>query len=410
MKKKILITGGPVHANLDAVKILTNKFRGGTIAALASELPWYTPCEITYLTAKGSTLPDFATIGPNAGHEIVYHNGYDDYRAKVLKYAETYDVVILGAAVCNLIPAKPWAGKFPSHEYEEGQEINIPFLITPRVINMVKKVNPKITLIGFKLLSGVSDEVLIDAAKETLLGSKADCVIANDATNLKRKLVLCKDFSVHEKQALFSVDKKGKAESGGEVVTYLKNGVFSIDSDLGFITKVIEDKHYSSEEDRQTRRWDAEEIALLDSRLQTLKDIANAYKKHFVPRENGLIFGCIAVRITSGSDSFYTTQRGKKDMNSTTIVYDVDHDKRKVYYKVGNKPTLNAPLLHWIFKTNPLIRTITHIHVPFGEEVAGVDWSKVEAVEWAPPGTVRDSERAISKDFYIKNHGLFILE
>lgn len=36
--KKILITGGPVHANLDAVKIITNRFRGGRMVDLAIKL------------------------------------------------------------------------------------------------------------------------------------------------------------------------------------------------------------------------------------------------------------------------------------------------------------------------------------------------------------------------------------
>ena len=31
---KMLITGGPVHAYLDAVKIITNKFKGGLMAEL----------------------------------------------------------------------------------------------------------------------------------------------------------------------------------------------------------------------------------------------------------------------------------------------------------------------------------------------------------------------------------------
>jgi phosphopantothenoylcysteine synthetase/decarboxylase len=34
---RILITGGPVHAYLDAVKIITNKFKGGLMAELDME-------------------------------------------------------------------------------------------------------------------------------------------------------------------------------------------------------------------------------------------------------------------------------------------------------------------------------------------------------------------------------------
>ena len=39
--KNILITGGPVHAYLDAVKIITNRFKGGLIAQLATDILSY---------------------------------------------------------------------------------------------------------------------------------------------------------------------------------------------------------------------------------------------------------------------------------------------------------------------------------------------------------------------------------
>ena len=38
MSKKILVTGGPVHAYLDDVKIITNRFKGGLMARLAEHL------------------------------------------------------------------------------------------------------------------------------------------------------------------------------------------------------------------------------------------------------------------------------------------------------------------------------------------------------------------------------------
>ncbi|TSC83278.1 MAG: hypothetical protein G01um101419_108 [Parcubacteria group bacterium Gr01-1014_19] len=36
--KRVLITGGPVHCYLDAVKIITNRFKGGLMAELAENL------------------------------------------------------------------------------------------------------------------------------------------------------------------------------------------------------------------------------------------------------------------------------------------------------------------------------------------------------------------------------------
>ena len=36
--KRILVTGGPVHAFLDDVKIITNSFKGGLMARLVTDL------------------------------------------------------------------------------------------------------------------------------------------------------------------------------------------------------------------------------------------------------------------------------------------------------------------------------------------------------------------------------------
>src|SRR3990167_2937312 len=96
--------------------------------------------------------------------QVLEHKGFEDYCAKVLALAPTMDGVILGAAVANLIPAKPYVGKFPSHDYKPGDMIPIDFTIAPRVIDEVKRVAPQTHLFGYKLLSGVSHEELIRAA------------------------------------------------------------------------------------------------------------------------------------------------------------------------------------------------------------------------------------------------------
>jgi phosphopantothenoylcysteine synthetase/decarboxylase len=191
--KKVLITGGPVHAHLDAVKIITNRFKGGLMAQLAERMFRF-DAEITYLCAPsvGAKVP--RTFD---GLTIVEHSGLEDYRKKVLEFAPSMDSVILGAAVANLIPAKPYQGKFPSHNYNPGDVIPIDFTIAPRVIDEVKRVAPHTHLFGYKLLSGVTKKELIDAAYSIVLESKATAVFANDAENLQQKYAVTKERSVH---------------------------------------------------------------------------------------------------------------------------------------------------------------------------------------------------------------------
>ena len=54
----------------------------------------------------------------------------------------------------------------------------------PKIISLVKEWNPNIHLIGFKLLVDVSQEHLIQIARESLEKNRADLIIANDLTQI----------------------------------------------------------------------------------------------------------------------------------------------------------------------------------------------------------------------------------
>lgn len=357
--KKVLITGGPVYGKIDDVKIVTNKFKGGLIAKLAEDLKIIgnDDVDITYLVAKGGKVPKNQYIN------IIYQDGFDDYMEKVLELAPTMDAVILGSAVANLIPNEPIKGKFPSHNYKEGKIINIPFKITPRVINQVKKVAPNVNLFGFKLLSGVEHDYLIDVAYETVLDAKATCVFANDAKDLNKKYAVTKEKSIIE---------------------------LNIESYPQFIWDRINDEYY------HTNTFNCA-INIKDS-FQTFTKYKDEYESKFkTVGASGYKFGTIAVR-TDGN-SFLTTVRGKKELDGITYVKNVDNDKKEIE-AYGNKPTLNAPLLYNLFEKYDCIYAIVHYH----EQVEGLP-----ILKYAIPGTVKDSNRVVPGSFNIEHHGCFLL-
>jgi phosphopantothenate-cysteine ligase len=51
---------------------------------------------------------------------------------------------------------------------------------SPKVIRIIKELSPETTLVGFKLLSGVPHEELIDVGYRLLQKNKCDFVMAND--------------------------------------------------------------------------------------------------------------------------------------------------------------------------------------------------------------------------------------
>lgn len=376
---KILVSGGPVHAYLDAVKLITNRFKGGLMAKLASDLVLKgstldDDVYVTYLCTKDSKLPGPPPLLFESGRiKVVYHDGFEDYRDKVLELAPEMDAVILGAAVANLIPLNPLKGKFPSHNYKVGDKIPIDFTIAPRIINMVKKVAPQTTLFGFKLLSGVEHEELIRAAYEIVLDSGATGVIANDATDLQSKYVVTKERGVHP------VQMKDLSE---------------------YLWPFIRDEYYHTtvhDPEWVVRNTDAEEEYQANRQFKLLKQ---KYEEKFQPIPEGYLFGTIAIRPYCGS-GFWTTLRGKKELEKIDKVTSVDHFKKEI--RANAKVTLNAPLLDMIFKSNHNVHAIVHYHKQEGGLLV---------FDYAPPGTVRDSMRdpiLLRRSFNIKEHGCFLL-
>ena len=376
MKKlKILVTGGPVHAYLDSVKMITNRFKGGRMAQLAGQLADQ-GVHVTYIMAKDSVVP---WCSSKAKVDVVYHNGFDDYKDKVLELAPKMDSVVLGAAVCNLIPMTPFEGKFPSHNYKVGDRIPIDFTIAPRVIDMVRKVAPKTKLFGFKLLQGVKHKELIEAAYDIVLESGAVAVFANDANDLDIKYAVTKEKGIIE----FKFPQ-------------------SENTFVNFIIEATKDKYYSTEIE-----W-YDDIDLYDYHTAKLRLVhfLKKYNKKFTKTygKEKYKFGTVAVRIGE-TNAFVTTARGKKEMEEAVVVHKVDHRGRKVY-TVNQKATLNAPLLHKLLKNDKSLSAIVHYHEQSQDKIA--------TCQYSPPGTVRDANIADTlhpshKIFQVEGHGIYKL-
>lgn len=355
--KKLLVTGGPVHAHLDAVKVITNRFRGGLMCKLSEALAGY-DVEIIYLCA-----PAVGARTPTQNNKItvVTHTGFDDYRYKVAELAPSMDGIILGAAVANLIPVHPWQGKFPSHNYKPGDVIPIDFTIAPRVIDEVKRVAPNTHLFGYKLLDRVNHEELIRAAYEIVLEAKATAVFANDAANLQQKFAVTKERGVHP---------------------------LGQDELAPWIWEMLNDIYYSS--------TFCNEKSASNESVGRVKALIERYREKFLHTETGLIFGTVAVRNDNG---FVTTGRGKRELDSIVHVICVDHNQKMVFVGGDGKASLNAPLLARIFE-NTQVDYLVHYH----EQVSGLP-----TYPYAPPGTVRDTDRPNHNSYNIEGHGCMLL-
>lgn len=313
---KTLISVGPIYGKLDSVKIITNKFKGGLASLTAKKLAKKRPeDEITIVKCKETEF--YKKDEPKLNNiKIVDVSDFYEYEYYVLN--NEFDAYILAAAVANLIPEKPYDGKFPSHNYKEGEIINIPFVISRRVIDHVKEKFPKSTLIGYKLFDGTDDE-LIKAGWKTLVESKANAVFCNRPNTAKeRKIVLLPD---------------------GSKIT------LTFEEHIDFINRLLNLKWYNTEILANNKP------DLIDS--NKLIDILKKTTELIYP----YFFGCVAYKLGTG---FYTTLRGKKETTPDfAYVYAVDHDKQIV--SANKKASLNAPLLDLVFKTTNA-KVVLHAH------------------------------------------------
>jgi len=381
--KRILVTAGPVYGRLDDNKLVSNRSRGVWAAKFARRLAdrghqvtlLVPDIMVRPLATLGVPLPDLRATGEL---HLLRHSGFDDYKVKCESAAATHDSAVMAAAVVNWIPEKPYDGKMPTVGYGVGERINVPFYLAPHVIDRMRAINPKLTLIGCTMLVGSTDETLIDAAYGVVLRAKCNVVLANDLANgLRRKLLVYPDRTV---------------------VEYDDDWDRLYDS----LQDVIEDGHWHTEE---LAEWDFDQmVKLADSWAEArslFDDVAQKFQPRFAWRTKDETFGSL---LTRGPGGFLVSSRWKGPLPMpAVVVQNIDPENRAVLVAKRSeegdpapRATMNAPLLVRMWqKYRPA--AVLHLH----EQLPGAP-----SVPYAPPGTDRDNLRDIpAPAFNIEGHG-----
>lgn len=177
--KNILITTGPVWVPIDKVRIITSIF-GGSLGLIMSKKAIDMGANVTVLCGPGRTR-----IEKNKNLKVLYFKYFDDLYSLMKKEisSKKYDAVIHSAAVPDYIPEKVFNGKIKSG----SSSLIIKLKPTFKIIDFVKKWDPSIYLVKFKLEVGLGEDKLIDVAKKSMRDSKADLIVANDLSKMKEK-------------------------------------------------------------------------------------------------------------------------------------------------------------------------------------------------------------------------------
>ena len=213
---KILITSGGTKIPIDRVRSITNMSKGTFGSRIADAFfdkgleafrvgnEYGNPIEkITFFMAKGSKLPILQYLNDETYEDgyrpIVYveYSTFDDYKNGIerLLTEETYDIIVVAAAVSDYGVANYYDGKYRSRE----DDMCIKLVKLPKILPIMRKMAPDAVICGFKLLVDSTTDELLNAMKNQIVESDVDLVIGNDLRDIKNddhKLTVMSKYSV----------------------------------------------------------------------------------------------------------------------------------------------------------------------------------------------------------------------
>ncbi len=97
----------------------------------------------------------------------------------------TCAAVIHAAAVSDFALPKPLKGKIAS-----GKELTLNLLPTKKIVNTIKKIAPKVLLVGFKLETKLAAGFIMNKTRSLFNEAGCDLVVANTLKNAKYAAIL----------------------------------------------------------------------------------------------------------------------------------------------------------------------------------------------------------------------------
>ena len=193
----ILITSGGTSEKIDRVRSITNHSTG-RLGKIIAETFLDKGDQVTLVTTPKAVRP---AAHPNL--TIVQIENVAELLESLEPLVHTHDVLIHAMAVSDYTPvymtgleavaASPDMTEFLNKTNSESKissqdDVQVLFLKkTPKIISLVKKWNPDIRLIGFKLLVDVSKKELLKTARASLIKNQAEIIVANDLTEISNQ-------------------------------------------------------------------------------------------------------------------------------------------------------------------------------------------------------------------------------
>jgi len=356
MVKRVLVSAGPIPAKLDSVKVLMNKFKGGLATYTARLLAAHRDLCVHVVAWRGTKVEGFS---PSRVHRMSDICEYLEF----VKWFEA-DAYVLAAAVANIMPVNPWEGKFPSHEYRDGEEFDIKFKIAPRIIDYVLEWHPKTVLVGYKLFDGYPED-LIAAGRTVMAESRAKVIFCNTPMDAALE----------------------------KIVVTPEGGAFPVgfDEHAELLYRVIGSSWFSTK---------TESMSIKEENIP--RGILGLLRKVMDTNRHGTFATMVNSR-TDNSQLMLTTKRVKPEgslYDSLCGVKSVDVKSR--FILASDKATMNTPTLWGILLWRQQSGIVIHGHQDIG----------CQQIPYVPPGTIEEVDavtRAMrtTNEVYVQGHGFY---
>lgn len=168
VNKKILITSGSTVETIDPIRILTNRSSGKTGNEIALE---------AYRRGADITIIHRNKIGFPGIKEIYVESAAQMINAVMDELQKGYDIFISAAAIAD------YTVDAVKSKLKSGEELNLKFKSTEKLLGKVRAAYPHITMVGFKAETHVLLDELILRATQTMNRYNLNLIVANDVGN-----------------------------------------------------------------------------------------------------------------------------------------------------------------------------------------------------------------------------------
>ncbi len=208
--KKIIVTAGGTIEKIDEVRHIANRSSGKMGVAIAEEC-YLRGADVLLLRAKNSVRPRYLI------KEKIFETAEDLIKLIKENIRDT-DLFFQVAAVSDFKVAQSFKGKLSS-----DNSINLKLIPQIKIINQIKKLSPKTTLIVFKAEYGLAEKLLIEEASKKLKESDADFVIANDISQKDRGFESDNNevYIISASKTVKKIPLSSKREIAGKIVDFL---------------------------------------------------------------------------------------------------------------------------------------------------------------------------------------------